>query len=79
MPITVFLSTTLRKRLPHYDPAEGLVYEAGRPMTVRELCERLNVPLERVKLVMVNGKGESLDYVLRGDERLSLFPPVGGG
>jgi hypothetical protein len=58
---------------------EGAALEMEMPMTVRELCQAIHIPVEEIKLVMVDGRGESLDYALRGDERLSLFPAVGGG
>jgi molybdopterin converting factor small subunit len=39
----------------------------------------MNIPAEKVKIIMINGKSESLDYELKGNERIGLFPPVGGG
>ena len=47
--------------------------------TVADVCMKINIPADKIKVVMVNGKSESLDYVLAGDERVGLFPPVGGG
>ena len=79
MPLKVLLSTTLRKYVPEYDPIKGMRVTVDREMTVAELCERMNIPADRIKVVMVNGKNKSLDYVLKGDERVGLFPPVGGG
>ena len=79
MPLTVFLSSTLRKHVPEYDPIKGMTLSVDREMTVAELCEHMTIPPDRIKLVMVNGKNESLDYLLKGDERVGLFPPVGGG
>jgi molybdopterin synthase sulfur carrier subunit len=79
MPLTVFLSSTLRKYSPGYDPIKGMRVRVDREMTVAELCEQMHLPADRIKIVMVNGKSESLGYVLKGDERIGLFPPVGGG
>jgi sulfur-carrier protein len=79
MPVKVFLSSTLRKYLPDYDPVEGAEFLLEEEMTVRDLCGRMKLPVTGIKLVLVNGKGVSLDYILRGNERLSLFPAVGGG
>ena len=79
MPLTVFLSSTLRKYVPEYDPINGMSLKVDREMTVAELCEHMTIPPDRIKIVMVNGKSESLDYLLKGDERVGLFPPVGGG
>ena len=50
-----------------------------RGTSVRQLIQRLGLPEDEVKLVMVNGIVTKLDAVLEGDERVALFPPVGGG
>jgi molybdopterin converting factor small subunit len=39
----------------------------------------MNIPTEKIKMVMVNGKHQNIDHVLHGEERIGLFPPVGGG
>jgi molybdopterin converting factor small subunit len=39
----------------------------------------MNIPIENIKIVMVDGRSEHLDYALQGEERIGLFPPVGGG
>jgi len=43
------------------------------------VCRKINIPVEKIKVIMINGKSESFDYILKGDERVGLFPPVGGG
>ena len=48
-------------------------------MTVAELCGRLNLPSDDIKIVMVNGRNQPMDLILKGDERVGFFPPVGGG
>jgi len=35
--------------------------------------------LKEVTLIMVDGRRQEADCVLTGDERLGLFPPIGGG
>ncbi len=44
-----------------------------------QLCRLLHIPADNIKMVMVNGKGRPMDFLLRGDERVGIFPPVGGG
>jgi hypothetical protein len=41
--------------------------------------ETIGVPLEKAKLVFINGKVGALDDQLQGGERVGVFPPVGGG
>ncbi len=79
MALKVFLSSTLRQYIPGYDPSEGTRFSVNRKTTVSELCKLMNIPEAKIKIVMVNGKSESFDYELQGDERIGLFPPVGGG
>jgi molybdopterin synthase sulfur carrier subunit len=54
-----------------------LVFDGEK--TVAEVCRKINIPVEKIKVIMINGKSESFDYILKGDERVGLFPPVGGG
>lgn len=79
MALKVFLSSTLRQYIPGYDPSEGVRFSVNRKTTVSELCKLMDIPEAKIKIVMVNGKSEAFDYELQGDERVGLFPPVGGG
>jgi len=79
MVLKVFLSSTLRQYVPGYNPSEGAEFSMNRKTTVSELCKLMNIPMAKIKIVMVNGKSEPFDYELQGDERVGLFPPVGGG
>lgn len=47
--------------------------------TILALTQRLNIPLEEVKIVFVNGLATDLDRVLADGDRVGIFPPVGGG
>ena len=48
--------------------------------SVRTLAEILGLPIERVKLIAVNGKQEMLDKSLSDGDLVYIFPPaIGGG
>lgn len=47
--------------------------------TVKEIIESLGIPLQDVAIIMINGRGTKSDAVLKSDDVLALFPPVGGG
>ena len=79
MPLKILLSSSLRKYVPGYDPVKGISFSVDAEITVEELCERINIPCDRIKIVMVNGKSNPMDHVLKGSERIGLFPPIGGG
>ncbi len=79
MPIQIMLAANLRKYVPRYDGAVGHSLEIEPGATVLDVAQKLGIPPEEVKLIMVNGIGSRWETVLRGDERVALFPPVGGG
>ncbi len=79
MALKIFLSSTLRQYISGYNPSEGAEFSLNRKTTVSELCKLMNIPMAKIKIVMVNGKSQPFDYELQGDERIGLFPPVGGG
>ncbi len=79
MPVKILLSSSLRKYIPGYDPVKGMSLSLAGEITVKELCKRINIPCDKIKIIMVNGKSKPVDHVLKGTERIGLFPPIGGG
>ncbi|MBW1721150.1 MAG: MoaD/ThiS family protein [Deltaproteobacteria bacterium] len=79
MALRIFLSSSLRKFVPSYDPDTGLDLTVEKGASVAEVCGILGIPADSVKVIMVDGRSKSLDHTLTGNERVALFPPVGGG
>jgi molybdopterin synthase sulfur carrier subunit len=79
MPIRIFLSSILRNYVPCYDPAVGIMKMIEAPMKLEDLCTEMGIPVETVKIAMVDGRRVPLDHEVKGNERIGLFPPVGGG
>ena len=79
MAIQLILAATLRKYVPGYNDATGheVIVEGGT--TVGELSQMLGIPESEVKLIMVGGISAGMDATLAGNERVALFPPIGGG
>jgi len=73
--IELKLFVTLSRYLP--DNSEGLEIPEGT--TVEKLIFDIGIPRELVKLIFINGKKQSSNYRLKNNDRLGLFPPVGGG
>lgn len=46
---------------------------------VMDIIEKLSIPIEEVKLVMINGVLNEVDTELKEGDRVGIFPPVGGG
>ena len=76
MRILVKLSTTLRDHVPDYKPTLNDVPEGT---TVAEIVKRLNIPEKEIKIIMVNSRQSPLEAELHDNDRLALFPAVGGG
>ena len=79
MALKVFLSSTLRKHIADYEPSHGIRMEGAAGMTVKDLCIQLKIPLEKIKIIMINGRSAGFNNRLNEGERVALFPPVGGG
>ena len=79
MPLQIFLNATLRQYVPGYNPYQGISLEIPPGTTVAQVIARLGLPAQEVTLIMVDGRRQEADFVLQGNERLGLFPPIGGG
>lgn len=48
--------------------------------SIADLIERLRIPVDEVHLCIVNGRlVHDRTHRLQSDDRVALFPPVGGG
>ncbi len=79
MPLQIFLNATLRQYVPDYNPYQGLSLEIAPGTAVSRVIAQLGLPPREVTLIMVDGRRQEEDFVLQGNERLGLFPPIGGG
>lgn len=79
MPVHIVLSTTLRDYVPGYQPAKGMEMEPGGFADASELAVKIGLPLEEIKIVMINGRKQPLDTPIRDGDRVAYFPAVGGG
>ena len=78
MRIEVRLYATLRRCRPER-PDGRLDVELPEGATVLEVVNLLGLDPAEIHLVMINGVGRDLNQPLRQDDRLGLFPPIGGG
>jgi sulfur-carrier protein len=79
MPLQVFLNASLRLYAAGYDPYHGVSLEVAPGTPVSRVIAELGLPPEEVTLIMVDGVHRQPDFPLEGQERLGLFPPIGGG
>jgi len=73
--IQIKLFATLQRYMPV--SAENYAIEAGT--SIRALLYQLDIPEDKAKLIFIDGLKAELTTVLKGGERIGIFPPVGGG
>jgi len=74
MEITIKLFATLREgrgKIVKLDMDDGV--------TVADVLDRLEIALEDVTMILINGRDRGAHTLLLTGDVLSLFPPVGGG
>ncbi len=75
----ITIDLNLFATLSKYLPENSDCFKITQGTTVEKLVTDLNVPMELVKLIFINGKREDIIYKLKQGDRLGIFPPVGGG
>jgi molybdopterin converting factor small subunit len=73
--IQIRLFASLQKFMPA--SADNYTIEAG--ITVGELLQQLGLPHDMIKLIFIDNVQAELTSILKGGERVGIFPPVGGG
>lgn len=56
-----------------------LELEAEKYPTALDLIEDLEIPLEEVAILLINGRHRKPEDPLQDGDVVALFPPVGGG
>ena len=74
MNVELNLYASLARSVPRTGPVE-----VGENTTILGLLRRLGVPMEKVKIVFLNGLHASGEEILRDGDRVGVFPPVAGG
>ena len=79
MEIEVKLFGTLRNYLPRGSGQFSCEVEVNSTDTVKDVMEKLEIPAEIPKIILVNGVHSHLDRILKLGDVLSIFPPIAGG
>lgn len=79
MEVEVKLFATLRDYLPKGSGKFSCKMEIEGQTRIRDLLERLKIPKEIPKIILVNGIHGKEDQVLKEGDVVSIFPPVAGG
>ena len=73
--IQIKLFATLQIFMPA--SAENYAIETGT--SIRALLQQLDIPEDKAKLIFIDGLKAEPTTILKGGERIGIFPPVGGG
>jgi molybdopterin converting factor small subunit len=65
--------------LGHLTPPNADQFPLSSGQTIQDLLVTLDVPLDEVQLVFVNGVKQDMTYSLKDGDRIGIFPPIGGG
>ena len=65
--------------LQRFMPASAENYPIEKGTSIRTLLQQLDIPEDKARLVFIDGLKADLTTVLKGGERIGIFPPVGGG
>ena len=79
MEIEIKLFATLRDYLPKGSGRFSCKMEMEGQTRVKDILERLRIPEEIPKIILVNGIHGKVDQVLKEGDVVSIFPPVAGG
>ncbi len=77
--VKVRVYASLRQYLPDLPLGGSAAVSLQEGSTVGDVMERLGVPSAEVRQCFVNGLHREADHVLRGQDELAFFPPIGGG
>ena len=80
MKIEIRLLTQLKPFLPNPDIAgDSQIIECQNHATIKDIMIGLGIPLDIPKVIMLNQKQGKLEDHLDEGDRITVFPPVGGG
>ncbi len=80
MTVDVRLCATFAKYAPTQHTGDPFDVELEDSMSLTDLIHKLGIPEDDVHLAVVNGRIlHDRTLTLQDDDRVALFPPVGGG
>jgi sulfur carrier protein ThiS len=60
--------------LPQVYRYREITFQSFQAATVQEVIESLNVPLSVVDLILVNGESVPVDYAIKENDRINVYP-----
>ena len=80
MKIELNLYASLARFMPREAGAPcDRMWEVGEETTILALLQRFQIPMDKVRLIFLNGLHARGDEILREGDRVGVFPAVAGG
>jgi sulfur carrier protein ThiS len=80
MKIELNLYASLARFMPREAGAPcDRMWEVGEGTTILALLQRFQIPMDKVRLIFLNGLHARGDEILREGDRVGVFPAVAGG
>jgi molybdopterin synthase sulfur carrier subunit len=80
MKVELNLFASLARYAPDKTGSHGhLILDAAEGTTIMELLKRLEFPIDKIKMIFLNGLHATGEEVLGDGDRVGIFPPVAGG
>ena len=77
--VEVRLFASLRKYHPNSGDSKAFTLELNDETKLGDLVTKLKIPRQEIGILMVNGKWQKESYLLRNEDRVGIFPLIGGG
>jgi molybdopterin converting factor small subunit len=79
MRVRVKLFATLARYFGNTTPGTSFEIEVPDRTTLLDLVIQLELPREEVKVFFVNGRARPMDWPLRAEDEVGIFPLIAGG
>ena len=79
MSVRVELSILLRKYVPNYDDDAGILVDYEEGKTIEHIIAQLNIPREKVIMVLVNRKPSTIGQRIQDGDYVRLAMVFGAG
>jgi len=79
MRVKVKLFTQLVSYVPGAEAGVPFEVDLHKGTTLADLTNQLNLPQTEVKVILVNGRAQPLEFQLQNNDEVGVFPLIGGG
>ena len=79
MQVQIQLFASLASYLPGDSGGKAVNLELDPESSIQKALDKLQIPGESVKLIFKNGVHAKREDTLQENDRIGIFPPIGGG